>query len=118
MTTTSTFGPRTGTTGWVDAGWSEGRKHSVPESASYGEASGVGIQQEIADAYVVMRLAELVCEQRIGAVVESAVTNFGGNGGCLALKKLAGALVSKLEPIGSDPAAAEIRNLWSKAHGD
>ena len=104
--------------GWVEAGWSEGRKHSVPESASYGEASGVGIQQEIADAYAVMRLAELVCEQRIRAVVESAVTNFGGNGGCLALEKLAVALVSKLEPIGSDPAAAEIRSLWSRAHGD
>jgi hypothetical protein len=26
--------------------------------------------QEIADAYVVMRLAELVCEQRIGAVID------------------------------------------------
>ena len=44
--------------GWADAGWSEGRKHSVPDSAPQGEASGVRIRQEIADAYVVMRLAE------------------------------------------------------------
>jgi hypothetical protein len=76
------------------------------------------VLQESADAYVVMRLAELVCEQRIGAVIESAVANFGGNGGCLALQKLAAALVRQLEPIGSEPAAAEIRNLWSEAHGN
>jgi hypothetical protein len=105
--------------GWDDTGWAEGRNHShVPASAPYGGASGVGIRQELADAYVVMRLAELVCEQRIGAEIESAVANFAGNGGCLALQKLAAALVSKLEPIGSEPAAAEIRNLWSKADGD
>jgi hypothetical protein len=100
--------------GWAEANWSDGRKHSVPDSAPYGEASGVGIRQETADAYVVMRLAELVCEQRVGAVVESAVANFGGNGGCLALQRLAAALVKSLDPIGLEPGAAEIRNLWSK----
>jgi hypothetical protein len=47
-----------------------------------------------------MRLAELVCEQRVGAVIESAVAQFGGNVGCLALQKLATALVGKLEPVG------------------
>jgi hypothetical protein len=65
-----------------------------------------------------MRLAELVCEQRISAVVEAAVANFGGNGGCLALERLAATLVKTLEPIGSEPAAAEVRNLWSKARDD
>jgi hypothetical protein len=105
--------------GWDDTGWAEGRKHEhVPASTPNGEASGVGIRQELADAYVVMRLAELVCEQRIGAVVESAVANFGGNGGCLALQNLAAELVNTLEPIGSEPAAAEIRTLWSKAGDD
>jgi hypothetical protein len=64
-----------------------------------------------------MRLAELA-EQRIGAVVEAAVATFGGNGGCLALHKLAAALVNKLEPIGSDPSAAEIRRLWGKTDRD
>ncbi len=103
--------------GWDSASWAEGPSQ-VPDSTPHGGASGVGIRQEIADAYVVMRLAELVCEQRIGAVVESAVANFGGNGGCLALQKLAAALVGSLGPIGSDPAAAEIRNLWSKTVGD
>ena len=104
--------------GWVEAGWSDGRKHSLPESASYGEASGVGVRQEIADAYVVMRVAELVCEQRIGAMIESAVTKFAGNGGCLALQKLAAALVSSLEPIGSEPAAVELRKTWARLDGD
>jgi len=99
--------------GWDDSSWAEGRtRRHVPGSAQDSAASGVGVQQEIADAYVVMRLAELVCEQRIGAVVESAVANFGGNGGCLALQKLAASLISNLAPIGLDPAAAEMRNLW------
>ena len=72
--------------GWSDSSWAEGRAHAAtPDSAQPGEASGVGIRQEIADAYVVMRLAELVAEQRIGTVVESAVATFGGNSGCLAL---------------------------------
>lgn len=105
--------------GWDDSGWAEGRKPSqIPESAERAGASGVGIRQEVADAYVVMRLAELVCEQRIGPVVESAVADFSGNGGCLALRELAAALVGVLEPIGSDPAAVEIRRLWSSTTED
>lgn len=104
--------------GWDIASWAEGRQHSqAPDSVLHGGASGVGIRQEIADAYVVMRLAELVCEQRIGPVIESAVVTFGGNGGCLALQKLAAAIVGGLGPIGSDPAAAEIRNLWRTTTG-
>jgi hypothetical protein len=63
-------------------------------------------------------MSELVCEQRVGTVIESAVASFGGNGGCLALQKLTALLVSKLEPIGSEPAAAEVRSLWSQARGD
>ena len=104
--------------GWGDSSWAEGRKHAPTPDSAHGGASGVGIRQEIADGYVVMRLAELVAEQRIGAVVETAVATFGGNGGCLALQKLAAELVGKLEPIGADPAAAEIRKLWSKTAED
>jgi hypothetical protein len=101
--------------GWAEAGWSEGRKHSVPDSTPYGEASGVGIRQEIADVYVVMRLAELVCEQRVGTVVESAVANFGGNNGCLALHRLAPALaaissrsVRSRQPLKSETSGASL----------
>jgi hypothetical protein len=105
--------------GWGDSSWAEGRRHApTRDSAQPGGASGVGIRYEIADAYVVMRLAELVAEQRIGTVVESAVATFAGNGGCLALQKLSAALVAKLEPIGSDPAAAEIRKLRSNTGVD
>lgn len=105
--------------GWGDSSWAEGRNHApTPDSAQHGGASGVGIRQAIADSYVVMRLAELVAEQRIGAVVESAVATFGGNGGCLALQRLRAELVGGLEPIGSDPAAEEIRKLWSKTARD
>jgi hypothetical protein len=104
---------------WHDSSWAEGRKHApLLHSTQHGGASGVGLRQEIADAYVVMRLAELVAEQRIGAVVDAAVATCGGNGGCLALRKLAAALVGQLEPIGSDPSAAEIRRLWGKTDRD
>ena len=104
---------------WDDTSWAEGRKHGpTSDPPQAGGASGVGIRQEIANAYVVMRLAELVAEQRIDAVVEFAVANLSGNGGCLALQKLRAALVGRLESIASDPAAAEIRELWNKTTGD
>jgi hypothetical protein len=99
---------------WDDASWADNPLRApMHGSTTRGGASGVGIRQEIADAYVVMRLAELICEQRVRSVVESAVINFGGNGGCLALQKLAAALVEHLELIESDPAAADVRTLWS-----
>jgi hypothetical protein len=61
--------------GWDETSWAEGRKHAdIPSSTPSGGASGVGVLQESADAYVVMRLAELVCEQRIGAVIESGTS--------------------------------------------
>ena len=104
--------------GWDDTSWAEGRAGSRVPSSMTGDASGVGLRQEIADAYVVMRLAELVCEQRISAVFEAAVANFGGNGGCLALERLAATLGKTLEPIGSEPAAAEVRKIWSQARDD
>jgi hypothetical protein len=56
--------------GWADTSWQGRTGSQVPSSMKEG-ASGVGLRQEIADAYVMMRLAELVCDQRISAVVES-----------------------------------------------
>ena len=61
--------------GWHDSSWAEGLKHDRSHPAENGEASGIGLRQEIADVYVVMRLAELVAEQRI--VVEAAVATCG-----------------------------------------
>ena len=103
--------------GWDESSWAEGRSN-IPDSVQLGPASGIGVRQDIADSYVVMRLAELVALQRISALVDAAVAEFGGNGGCLALQKLGTALVGALEPIALDPAAAEIRDLWKKSHED
>jgi hypothetical protein len=103
--------------GWDESSWAEGRP-DASVSSEHERASGVGVPHVAMDAFVVMRLAELIAEQRIGTVVEGAVTQFGGNGGCLALQKLATALVSALEPVGSHPGAAEIRDLWKSVHGD
>lgn len=39
--------------GWDDTGWAENQKHpQTPESRPHGGPSGVGIPQDIADAYV------------------------------------------------------------------
>lgn len=97
--------------GWDESTWPDGLMRASDSQRRHG-ASGVGVSLTAIDTFVVMRLAELVAEQRIGTVVEAAVTQFGGNGGCLALQKLAAVLVSALEPIGSHPGAAEIRDLW------
>jgi hypothetical protein len=105
--------------GWRDSTWADARMQAPITGAAQQEAaSGVGIRQDAADAYVVMRLAELVVEQRIAATIESAVATFRGNGGCLALERLSATLTATLAAIGSDPAAADIRSLWNKAPSD
>lgn len=103
--------------GWDESSWADGRP-DASDSAKHERASGVSVPDMAMDAFVVMRLAELVAEQRIGTVVEAAVTQFGGNGGCLALQKLATSFVSALEPVGSHPGAAEMRDLWKSVRGD
>lgn len=103
--------------GWDESSWADGRS-KPSDSAQDERASGVGVPHAAMDAFVVMRLAELVAEQRAGTVIEAAVAQFGGNGGCLALQKLATALVRALEPVSSEPGALEMRDLWKSARGD
>jgi len=104
--------------GWRESTWAHGRTQRSAHAGRQEATSGVGIRQDTADAYVVMRLAELVAEQRIAATIQSAVATFVGNGGCLALERLSARLTATLEVIGSDPAAADIRSLWNKAQND
>jgi hypothetical protein len=81
---------------WRDTGWAEEVHAQSPAPTPHGGPSGVGLQQEAADLYVVMRFAQLWQGDRLTDVVEQAVGKFGRNGGCLALTRLAPALLQRL----------------------
>jgi hypothetical protein len=54
-----------------------------------GAPSGVGLPQEIADEYAVMRFAQLIAEAGLRATIDRALAHGGGNGGCMALPQYA-----------------------------
>lgn len=64
--------------GWKDSGWAEGL-------ASAG--SGVAIDANVMDEFVMMRFAELVHEGAACPAAERAIRAHHGNGGCLALER-------------------------------
>ena len=73
-----------GADNWAECGWNEGRPHTDP--------AGVAVAQEVMDEYVIMRFAELVQTDHVAEVVDRAMARHSGNGGCVALRELAGAL--------------------------
>ena len=66
---------------WAECGWNEGEPHSNP--------GGVAVPQDVMDEYVVMRFAELVHAGDAAAAIDRAVAKYTGNGGCVALGRLA-----------------------------
>lgn len=83
--------------GWDESGWArdeDGRRHPDCQNAS-----GVSIPQSVADEYVVMRLAELVAEDRIFETIDRAVRDQQGNFGCKALQRMADRLKEALEQV-------------------
>lgn len=84
---------------WQDSVWFEGAKSEAGEGEDGAGPSGVALTQDVADVYVVMRFAELVQERRVRTIVEDALRNHGGNGGCLALGGLAAALLRSVEGL-------------------
>lgn len=78
------FWARDGYDAWDEAGW-----HDSTQAA---EASGVALSQEVADEYVVMRMAEMLDEGCVGAAIEQALAKYSGNGGCRALAEHDGIL--------------------------
>jgi hypothetical protein len=69
---------RDGDDGWNDSVWADG--------ASSG-ASGVAIDSNVMDEFVMMRLAELVRDRAASAAAERAIQRDNGNGGCVALEE-------------------------------
>lgn len=73
--------------GWNDSIWAEHRPMPAiaPDPPDGPLASGVGIRHEDLDAFVVMRLAQLIDEGTIGAAIDQALERGGKNGGGEAL---------------------------------
>jgi hypothetical protein len=82
---------------WEESGWGE-HQLELEQAAARSEANdatrpgGVSLRQEVADAYVMMRLAELIDEGRAVEAIDRALELGGGNFGCAALQERAARL--------------------------
>ena len=89
-----------GEDGWEESGWAEGRAtRSSLGAGGPASASGVCLRQEIADAYAMMRLAELVDAGALGATIDRSWALGGTKFGCAALGRHAERLRDTLEPL-------------------
>lgn len=91
----------TGDDGWDESGWAmsyPARQPSMPEAGG-DWPSGVGVPQDIADDYVMLRLAELVESRCALTVMARALERGRGNGGALALTELYLALETALRHV-------------------
>ena len=63
------------------------------------QPSGVALPQSIADAYVMMRLAQLIREGRVATAAADAIARGEGNFGAKDLVELGPAIVAALAPL-------------------
>jgi len=85
---------------WDEAGWAldkDGKR-----SADRLNASGVGIPEKVMDAFVMMRLAQMIDEGLVDEAIDRAVGKFGGNVGSTVLAKNAQKLKTALAQIKLD----------------
>jgi hypothetical protein len=82
---------RAGYDGWDQSVWAAGHTIDTDEAPERPTPapSGVALPQEVADEYVLLRLAELVAAGRAAAALDRALERHGGNGGAAALAQLA-----------------------------
>jgi hypothetical protein len=88
--------------GWDESSW--GQQFQAPsgrQSSAFGRPSGVSLRQKVADEYVVMRLAELVANGELTAVMDRALANHTESRGCEALANQASFLRAALERPGT-----------------
>jgi len=71
--------------GWDKTGWHDSSMRAKA-------ASGVALPHDVADEFVVMRLAQMLDEGCLTDAVARAVGKWRGNGGCHALIEYAGVL--------------------------
>ncbi len=92
-----------GADGWEESGWG----YAVRESTDVAHATdahpgGVGVPQDVVDAFVMMRVAELVRDGHIDTAIDRALAQ-AGNGGSLALVEHADTLRQALKGIVPTP---------------
>ena len=77
---------------WEESGWGHAMRAST-DAATPADAgpAGVGVPQEIVDAFVMMRVAELVRDELVGTAIDRALAR-AGNGGSLVLVERADAI--------------------------
>lgn len=93
---------------WADSGWGEVAVARHAEAGGDDAApgpSGVGLPHEVVDDFVMLRLAELVQEGEVAAVVARALDRAGGNFGVTALGELGPAIVAALGGVAPAPGA-------------
>lgn len=84
---------------WQESGWIEDVQSKATDAGDEVGPSGVALEQSVVDLYVVMRFAELVQQRRVREIAERAVSEYGRNGGCPALRALVPSLISSVEDL-------------------
>lgn len=86
--------------GWDEAGWAV--DDDGERSADHVNASGVSIPEKVMDAFVMMRLAQMIDESLVGKAIDRAIGEYGGNFGSTMLAKNAQKLKAALTQIKLD----------------
>ncbi len=90
-----------GDDGWDQAIWAVDTDGT--RRADRVKAGGVCIPEPVMDEFVVMRLAQLIEEGGVEAVLERALSKWRGNFGCASLSKQAQAIREALTHIKGEP---------------
>jgi len=89
------FWARDGYDNWDNSVWNQGGDERNSES----HPSGVALSFEVADEFVVMRIAQLIEARQLTKVATRTLEKWKGNGGCRALIEW----VDRLKEIESEP---------------
>ena len=88
---------------WEESGWGHAMRESTDlESATDARPGGVGVPQDVVDAFVMMRVAELVRDGLVDTAIDRALAQ-AGNFGSLALVERADAIRQALTGIIATP---------------
>ncbi len=85
---------------WDEAGWA--LDNDGKRSADRLNASGVSIPEKVMDAFVMMRLAQMLDEGTTGGAIDRAISEYGGNFGSTMLAKNAQKIKAALAQIKLD----------------
>lgn len=92
------FWAKDGYDGWDEADWATDAT-GEKRAEGYENASGVSIHEETMDAFVMMRLAQLIYEGKVQTAIDRASNELGGNIGSMMLKRNASKLKEVLSAI-------------------